>query len=367
MHCQFMKSFLQDKIIRKVLINRSYFLLGLTMSIIVLSFPFYVDSATLSTSPQDKSVKVGETFTITVNANSQGSSINAAALDIKYDTSILSVQSIGHPGSIFTIWSEEPTYSNINGTIHFSGGLSSPGWNGASGNIIRITFKAKSVGQTKLTLQGGSVLANDGIGTDVLSGVSGSNINIVESNLAQTPAPQVSKAKTTNTTNTTDIVAKATENTVATPSTSIPVLENLPDQLTEGDTLSFNGTGDSNGQIQVYIQKGKKNIEITQLNTGVDGKFNIVYGTPVLSGYYKIWAKNLSVDGVLSASSDVSYVEVTGKNTLNIFGVDFSYNSLLIAILIVSILLLGLFITFLVLYLKLKKNKKTKKKALIGE
>lgn len=337
-----MKSFLREKMVNKIITF-------CVMLFIILS-PSFVKSATLFTSPQEKSVRVGDTFTVYVNTNSQGSYINAASLDVKYDVKMLSVQGVGHSGSIFSMWSEEPSYSNINGVIHFSGGLASPGFNGSSGNIIKIIFKAKAIGQTKLTLRGGSTLANDGIGTDILNSVSGTNINITEAT-AKVTEPVVSK-----------VIEKesVTEKVVA--SSSVPILENLPDQLTEGDTLSFNGIGNINGQVQVYIQKGKKDIEITQINTKEDGKFNVTYRSPVLSGYYKIWAKNLSDNGVLSSSSFVSYVEVVNRNMINIMGLNIYYRDLLIIVVVISILFLIMFIIFLNLYIKVKKSKKGRKK-----
>jgi hypothetical protein len=314
-------------------------------------FPVFVNGATLFTEPVVKNVNVGDTFSISVNANSQGSPINASSLDIKYDTNFLSVLSVGKTGSIFTLWAEEPSYSNIKGVVHFGGGLSSPGWNGGSGNIIRITFKAKSSGQTSLTLQNGSVLANDGIGTEVLSGVKGTVITIAKAP-ASSPA-SIEKLPTTVTGSTT---GSTTAEVPVDQSFFIPAIENLPDFLHEGETLLFNGVGISSGQIQVYVQKGKGATEVIQIDTKEDGKFNVIYKNPVTSGYYKIWARNVSADGVLSPASDISYVEVINKNTINVFAKNIKYTTLIMVLLLTSILFFILSIIYWILYIRLKNK-----------
>lgn len=341
----------------KIILVKTFSLL---LFIFLFSLPSFSSAATIFASPAEKTVKVGDTFTLLINANSQGTSINAASLDVKYDAGLLSAQSIGHPSSIFSLWAEEPTYSNSTGVAHFSGGLSSPGWSGTNGNLIRITFKAKAVGQTKITFQGGSVLANDGIGTDVLSGTIGATINITAAgNVTPAPTPTPTIPSTINQPLVAGKDKKPTLGSVSTPTSTpnpapvesnrpesllIPVLENIPDQLIEGDKLSFVGQGISNGQIQVYIQKGKENVEVTQVDTKEDGKFSIDYKTPVLSGYYRVWAKNISADGVLSASSDLSYVEVVSKKGFNVFGLEISYILTIILLSIFSVILLALLI-----------------------
>lgn len=322
------------------------------LSVIIFGFPLFSNAATLFIAPESKDVKIGDTFSVLVDVDSQGVAINAATADINFDNNLLSVQGVGFSNSIFTIWPEEPSYSNINGNIHFSGGIYSPGWTGSVGPILRITFKAKAVGQAKLTLMNASVLANDGIGTNILNNNYDSIINISKAIPAVEKPVVVTKSVSTSTV----IIENAVNNF------EVPVIVNLPDQLTEGATLSFNGNGVSNGQILLYVQKGMNNPEITQINTNSSGGFIFTYRNNVTSGYYKIWARSVLSDGVMSTSSDISYVEVINPNTLNVGGLQISYQSVITVLLLISLTLLVFWSVTLDYYLKLK-NKKTPKKA----
>lgn len=309
---------------------------------IFLIIPNIANGAILFTSPSNIDLEVGDTFTLSVNTDSQNSFINAASLDIKYDTNLLSVRGIGHTESIFSLWLEEPTNSITEGVVHFSGGLSSPGWSGNFGNIIKITFVAKAPGQTQIALINGAELLNDGIGTNVLNGTQGTNIKISESASSQKESlPPESFSEGYN-------EISEQENSFI-----IPVLYNVPANLHEESKLNFEGRSLPYSDVQVYIQKGNGDIEITQTRTGENGKFSVTYQKPVISGFYKIWAKNLSYQGVLGSSSEVYYVEIINKSSFNLFNNEISYKNWGT---ILSILLLLALILCSILLLKIKKQ-----------
>jgi hypothetical protein len=325
--------------------------------IIAFALPFLSNAATLFVSPESKDVKVGDIFSVLVNTDSQGVAINAATADIAFDNNLLSVQSIGFSSSIFSIWPEEPSYSNTTANIHFSGGLYSPGWSGGVGAILRVTFKAKAVGQAKLAVANASVLANDGIGTNVLTNSLGSSIKISKA------LPAVTEIVPTKP----GIVATSTVEKIEELFTT-PVIVNIPEELTEGSLLSFSGNGISDGQVFVYIQKGKNSPEITQIDTKSSGVFDYTYHSPVKTGYYKIWARNISTGGVMSTSSDISYVEVLGVSgyIINNYLVTFSKVIYLMIAVCVTLLVLWLFTLFFYLKnkkeaLNIKKNRKERK------
>ena len=328
--------------------------LFLFLLLVIFIVPSFTNAATLFIIPQSNEVKVGDTFNVLINTDSKGAYINASSVDIKFDNSLLSVQSLGYSNSIFSLWAEEPTYSNVNGVVHFSGGLSSPGWNGNNGAILRVTFKAKGVGQTNLTLENGSVLANDGLGTNVLTDVKGSSIKIVKS----TPIIKEEKPVEEKTVSTSTATSTA-ENELDL--SLIPVITNIPEQLTEGSILSFDGSGVLSGQIQVYIQKGNDNAEIILINTEKDGKFVVKYKNPVSLGYYKIWARNILPDSRISTSSEISYVEVVAKKTINLNGWEVNYTNLIYTLLAISIFLFVLLVLLIVFIFRLKYKNRRKK------
>ena len=126
-------------------------------------------NASLYLSPSTGTYTVGNTFLVQVKVNSGGVAINAAEGTLIFDPDKLEVVKISKTNSIFSLWVKEPTFSNSLGTIEFAGGKPSPGFTGAAGTILNITFKAKTSGTANLTFAAGSVLADDGKGTNILA------------------------------------------------------------------------------------------------------------------------------------------------------------------------------------------------------
>ena len=148
--------------------------------VIVISFfaPYKINAATLSISPNSTTVSVGKTVAVKVYVNTEGKSINNGEAAIQFPVDMLDVVSITKSSSIFTLWVEEPVFSNVTGKISFNGGVPNPGFTGQSGYIVTITFKAKKQGIASVIFSDGAVRENDGLGTDILVGKSGSSINI---------------------------------------------------------------------------------------------------------------------------------------------------------------------------------------------
>ena len=147
----------------------------------------YTEAATMSLSPSTGVYASGSTFTVKVLVNSQGEAINAAEGTLKFNPSELTVVSAGRAGSIFNLWVTEPTFSNSAGTVTFSGGLPS-GYTGSAGNIMTVTFRTKGSGAAKINITGGSVLANDGKGTNVLTSMGGGTYTMQAA--TATPEPE---------------------------------------------------------------------------------------------------------------------------------------------------------------------------------
>ncbi len=147
-------------------------------------------AATLSISSNSASVASGSTIRFSILINSGGVAINNASASISFPTDKLEVVSISK-GSVFSLWAEEPTTSKSAGVITFNGGVPTPGYSGSGGTVISINARAKAVGQASLSFSSASILANDGLGTNVLSGTTGRTITITEKPPAveETPAP----------------------------------------------------------------------------------------------------------------------------------------------------------------------------------
>lgn len=136
-----------------------------------------IEAATLSASPSTGVYTTGSNFTVSVLVNTESKSINAAEGVLTYNPKELSVVSVNRNSSIFNLWVTEPTFSNSAGTINFSGGLPS-GYAGSAGTVFTVTFRPILAGAPRISFTGGSVLANDGQGTNVLSKMSGGTYTV---------------------------------------------------------------------------------------------------------------------------------------------------------------------------------------------
>ena len=146
--------------------------------------------ASLYLSPSSSSYKIEQGFTVNIFVSSANQAMNAAEGIILFPTDKLSVTSISKSGSIVSLWTQEPSFSNSAGTINFEGIVLNPGFSGSAGKIISINFKTKAAGDVIVSFSSGSILANDGKGTSILSGFGNARFNI-ESGVP-VPAPPVS-------------------------------------------------------------------------------------------------------------------------------------------------------------------------------
>ena len=157
-------------------------------TIVIFFFsPVLALAATLAVSPATGVYSAGATFSVRVLVNTAGKPINAAEGTLKFNPQELTVVAVDRSGSIFNLWVTEPTFSNSAGTITFSGGLPS-GYTGSSGTVFNVTFRTKAASTAKVSLTGGSVLANDGMGTNVLTSMSGGTYTVQAP--STTPEPE---------------------------------------------------------------------------------------------------------------------------------------------------------------------------------
>jgi len=154
--------------------------------LVVFGFASSTFAATLSLSPSTGVYTAGQTFTAQVMVNTSGQKINAAEGTLSFKPGELSVVRVSK-GSIFNLWTADPSYSNSAGTVSFSGGSPS-GYLGNSGTVLSITFKTKGAGNPRVSFSDGSVLAADGRGTNVLTSMNGGSFTIVSA--AVVPEPE---------------------------------------------------------------------------------------------------------------------------------------------------------------------------------
>jgi len=152
-----------------------------------LALPVLAQNASLYFLPSAGTYTVGTTFFVQLKVNSGGVAINAADGTIIFDPSKLEVIKVSKEDSIFNLWVQEPTFSNSLGTINFAGGKPSPGFIGPAGTITTITFRVKAAGSTSLTFASGSVLADDGKGTNILATMGTATYNLTAREIGTIP------------------------------------------------------------------------------------------------------------------------------------------------------------------------------------
>ncbi|MEK7625624.1 MAG: cohesin domain-containing protein, partial [Patescibacteria group bacterium] len=144
--------------------------------------PSSAHAASLYFSPSSGSKQVGTTFTVSVFVSSADQAMNAASGVLSMSSDLLQVVSISKAGSIFSLWAQEPSFTAS--SVNFEGIVLNPGYTGSSGKLLTITLKAKAVGEAALSFSGGSVLANDGSGTNILTGMGSANFALNVKSLA---------------------------------------------------------------------------------------------------------------------------------------------------------------------------------------
>ena len=155
--------------------------------------PQYVLAASLSISPANQSVAVGQTFVATVAVTSLDQAMNAVSGDLSFPADKLNVVSVSRANSIVTLWVQNPAFSNTadGGDVSFQGIALSPGFTGTDGDVIKVTFRAVAPGDAPITFNSGSVLANDGSGTNILTSMSGAAYTVASPSAIATPLPVI--------------------------------------------------------------------------------------------------------------------------------------------------------------------------------
>jgi len=144
--------------------------------------------ASFNLRPATGSFSAGSTFYIDVLINADGIALNAAQATISFPADKLKVTELSKKSSIFTMWPNEPVFSNSEGKISFIGGLPNPGFIGESGKVFTILFQAKSVGQATITFSGEIITANDPFGTNIFSSSQKGSYSITTPSEYQPPA-----------------------------------------------------------------------------------------------------------------------------------------------------------------------------------
>lgn len=166
--------------IKKIIIkNDRIKILGLLFVFgICFLMPLQAQAASYFISPSDGTHSVGKIFSIKVYVSSTDQAMNAASGVLSFSKDQLEVVSLSKADSILSIWTVEPSFSNSDGRVNFEGIALNPGYTGSFGKIITVNFKVKAPGSSLISFASGSVLANDGLGTNLLTAMGNAQFNL---------------------------------------------------------------------------------------------------------------------------------------------------------------------------------------------
>lgn len=179
-------SFLKNSITISPVIFKIVFFLCLFAASVTPAF-----AADLLISPSTGSYSSGQTFTATIQVDPSGDSVNAVEAELTFDKSVLSVVNVSKTGSVFSLWTTEPSFSNTAGTISFGGGSPTPF--SSRSTLLVVTFRTLTEGSGAVSFGTASALAADGRGTDVLEGKNGGSYTVAA---ATTPTPTPTPTET---------------------------------------------------------------------------------------------------------------------------------------------------------------------------
>jgi len=248
--------------------------------------PVSVYSATLFVSPSSSSVVAGNIFTVNIVVNTEGQNINTSDAVIQFPTDLLQVVSVSKGSSIFSLWVEDPNFSNTTGQISFNGGIANPGYLGNYGQLISITFKTKKSGTASLLFSDSSVRANDGLGTDVLTSKTGASFTITNPVVPVVPAKPVTPPVV--------VPEKQTvPEVIVEPKEEVVVIEKNPEislGIKNGVQAVFGVSSQATSEVMLsFTSADGTKIFITD-KTLSDGSFSLTVPRVLRSGSYSVTA-----------------------------------------------------------------------------
>ena len=150
------------------------------------------EAAGLYFSPSKGTFYKNENFSVDVLVSSE-EAINAIQGVVSFPTEYFEAVSVkSNTNSIIDLWVRKPSFSNAgpHGNVQFEGVVLNPGFVGSSGKVTEIVFRVKNEGLAGLDFSESAILANDGLGTNVLTSNGRANFSLLLPRFApETPAP----------------------------------------------------------------------------------------------------------------------------------------------------------------------------------
>lgn len=264
----------------------------------------FAEGGVLHISPEAAVRSIGDVFEVQVLLDSGGAEVNAAEAEIEFNPSALAVERVSTKDSLLALWPTAPYYSNDEGVVKFSG-LMEESFEGENGLLITMTFRALRNMTSNVRLASGAILASDGQGSNVITGLKSGVFTVRPQELEAVADLDVSPRE------------EATSPLVK------PVFQPSENFIAVGNYIVFNGAAPPNSPVSVWLQKGTGQEVRTDVMTSEDGFFSFVSSQEATEGVYHVWAAIREPGGGWGPSSDRQRVTVraTGLLASALFGV----------------------------------------------
>ena len=233
-----------------------------------------------------KNVSVGDSFPVTVYASSPAQAMNALSGTLQISGGV-SVSNVSKSSTIVDFWTTEPRI--IANQVRFEGIVLNPGYQGLGGRLFTISLSARKEGVATLSFSDGSILANDGLGSNIIDSLSSLSINIKPAAIIVDPIPGRPIA----------VVPVDPGKIVA-----LPVITEYPDSIASSSRVYIKGKGEPNaltnlafkdisikslGEQFIEILQVKKNKPVEALvKNDKDGFFQYLSPNNLVAGAYNV-------------------------------------------------------------------------------
>ncbi|MEO5635002.1 MAG: cohesin domain-containing protein [Candidatus Paceibacterota bacterium] len=256
--------------------------------VIIASNTASAQSTSLFFSAPPTQVEEGQRFTIDVKVSSPSQSINAISGAVSFNDSLIHVISLSKDRSIINLWTEDPKVQR--NKIVFEGIILNPGYQGSSGSIFKITFEARNVGTAQINWSEGAVLANDGLGSNVLATFGTTSVKIV-------PGPNFFE-------NTNVVQSPTSPTPVGTPAklVALPVITEYSASVASNGAAYLKGKGEPNALTKIvfedislksigeqfleFLQTKKKKLDEVLVQNDETGAFQYTSSKNLVAGVY---------------------------------------------------------------------------------
>lgn len=274
----------------------------------------FAAGGSLFLSPESGSYGIGESFEVSLFADTDGLPVNAAEARIIFDQNLLEVLDISTRDSVLSLWPTTPNFSNAAGVIEFSGWAGTP-FTGARNHLLTVTFRVTGTGSPTLRITSGALLAADGSASNIVTALGSSAYNTQ-------PRQAVVSASSFQTVEQEEVPIVVQESTPIVQEEVFPekpVIIEYSEMLATEDRLVVKGTALPDAKVVVWFARNDDREVQESVTSSSDGSFTFISKAGLKNGNYRLWAEVYNNRGVLGPPSETLSFEVrsTGAQLLS--------------------------------------------------